>query len=1459
MPNKDGTITLKDIITEEALKFGEKYKAQAEIAINANESLLKSAKALNESMGMYRTSNNNANLVEAKNKEKNAIDGITQALKAQQLAMKDLNDERERQLALERAMDAVTKARLRTNADTKKAIDEEKIAHVQNMNAIKQEAEAEIAKERAKREALKTENAVANAAKRNATLTAEERVQNEILNKAKKQQARENLGLVGAYEKLNKSRTEAQKRLADLLAAEDKDIQKIKQAQKEYDELNKKVREVDNAVDIFTKNIGNYQSGFSGLGEAISSLVAAFGVGVGIASFTDALRAAFEIVKNYEAEVVNLAAIAGKTREEIGGLEATIQDVAAASVNSATDVAKLATELIKLGSTPEEAEKLLKPVNDLSLALRASAEDAATLVKSLLNAYGEGAQEAARYTDVLAESANRSALDFEGLRDAFSYIAPTARTLGFSLEKTASLIGILADNGIKAESAGRLLATGLGKIADSGLTLEDALDKINEKQKQGADSLEILSTANGLFGVEAGKLALILANNREKIDEMTQAYENSQGSLEELTNKQLKSLDAQLKILDSSFEDYILKTNESTGASRTLTNIVKFLSDNLGLMIDTLVSAVAIYATYRTTILLTNLATKAMTVSTNAMTVATALAKNGIAGARAEMQALNVATKVNPFAAIVTGVVALAFYLGGLTRSLKETTAEVDKSTAEFLKSKEVQDKNIQSITNMTRRYEELDGKLNRTKEEQRELNELTKTLGEIVPDATKKVNQYGEAIQLSGDKLREYIKLQKETMGLRRDVELEKNTKLLERQRKELELLTRADEENGISEVKTGAITFMEVTRQNGVLKTRNTVFGRWRELNKEEQLAYKEQRLNAEQQIATTNARIKALKGLEDQTKKTNAATGDSAGSTQPGERTIAVIDAEIKAEKDKIDSLTYTTRQEGVLIDKKIAALQKERDAIYSTQKSIKDLDKARQDALNAQKKIDEDAYNLAVFRLNRLKAQNDEIIEDIDETQQSQIDAEIRNQQILLALNEEATEKKLKDISRYNDKVRDLTDAEINTLLNGGTIKKKLNNEEKLALEQFFAQKEAIYLKSEEKIDNIQVTKFEKRLKDRTRELEAVMNQDIIRENDRFANERIEEGKREEAVERHEKKIAEIKRQYAMKGLADQIAAMENLLKTEEVSGEKRKEIESQLSDAKREYSDLATNNAVDNNKKEVLSEEDKAEKIKDLSLNLKDSLVDLADAIFDARLSKIDDEISKTEDFYNKQIELAGEDQRKKDLLEKEAEKKRVELEKKKREEQRKQAIFNKALKITDIGIATALGIMQSYAQLGPIAGNIGAILVSAAGAIQLAAVLAAPIPKYKGGRKGGPKEVAWLGDGFVKEVIEDKKGNIRLTPNKPTLMQLEEGDTVHSSEDAYRRHVRNTVLASASREKDRVTRIYSTIESKKTDKDFEFIEKAIDKGFRKAKIVNNNNMPKQDIPHSIWAYKNTNW
>lgn len=385
-------------------------------------------------------------------------------------------------------------------------------------------------------------------------------------NKQLRDEAKATQQNLGPLEQLNQKRLQAQTRLKNLIAAEElhgratkRSTQEIQRAQVEFNKLDKSFIRVQRSARQFGDNVGNYPKMLGSATNAVKGFIGAFGLIGGIQLFARTIRDAFQRVRDFDREVVNLAAIAGKTRPQIKSLEKEIITVAGSSIKTANEVAGLATELIKLGSTTQEAEKLLKPVNDFAIALRASSEESASFLKGVLNAFGVGAEEAGRFGDVLSSAANKSALDFQGLNESFGYVAPTARALNIPIERLAAQIGTLADNNIKASRAGRLLNTSFARLVSQGKTLDSALNEIR-------NSTDKVATANRLFGAESFNIGLILADNEDKVNRLTKEFENSKGSLEELTNKQLKSLDAQLKILDSSWEAFILKVESGEGA-----------------------------------------------------------------------------------------------------------------------------------------------------------------------------------------------------------------------------------------------------------------------------------------------------------------------------------------------------------------------------------------------------------------------------------------------------------------------------------------------------------------------------------------------------------------------------------------------------------------------------------------------------------------------------------------------------------------------------------------------------------------------------------------------------------------------------------------------------------------------------------------------------------------------------
>ncbi len=377
---------------------------------------------------------------------------------------------------------------------------------------------------------------------------AKERVETTRLNKENRERAILQNKAIGAYQKLNLERTKASKTLRDLIASEKASNAEIQKAQKNFDLLDGKIRKADKAVRDSTKNVGNYKSAFGGLRNTLRGLVGAFGVSSGIYLFANSLRDAFSRVRAFDKSMQNLAGILRTTRSEIRDIEDVILKVAGSSIKTSSEVAELSESLATLGKRGQELKDLIKPANDLSIALEATSDETAEFLIQSLNSFGAASSEAQDYAKVIGSIRTSTSLDFQKMRDSFQYLAPIARTLGKDLAFTGSIIGIIADSGVKAEQAGRLLGTALQNLAKTGNTLEGALAEINTAQENGIKGYELLAIASKLFGAQGAKIGVILANNSELIEINSQKIRDNGGALQDLIDEQLKSLDAQIKI-----------------------------------------------------------------------------------------------------------------------------------------------------------------------------------------------------------------------------------------------------------------------------------------------------------------------------------------------------------------------------------------------------------------------------------------------------------------------------------------------------------------------------------------------------------------------------------------------------------------------------------------------------------------------------------------------------------------------------------------------------------------------------------------------------------------------------------------------------------------------------------------------------------------------------------------------
>ena len=296
-----------------------------------------------------------------------------------------------------------------------------------------------------------------------------------------------------------------------------------------------------------------------------------------------------------------------------------------------------------------------------------------------------------------------------------------------------------------------------------------------------------------------------------------------------------------------------------------------------------------------------------------------------------------------------------------------------------------------------------------------------------------------------------------------------------------------------------------------------------------------------------------------------------------------------------------------------------------------------------------------------------------------------------------------------------------------------------------------------------------------------------------------------------AEGNEKKIQEVRKRYAKESaeLSEQnaidvanatIKGLEQALALEDLTDEEREHIAEQLAKAKADLA-KAVGDAEEKQLDRTLKDEQEGrdgrieamQKWAQKAAEAIGNVSDLFTAMYDGQIEKIEEQMDAEQEHHDAQMAQIDELEEHGVITKEEAELRKREaeaataarqeqLEKKKAQLQYKAAVMDKANKVAQIAINTALGIMTTFAQLGWPAGIAGAAFVAAMGAIQTATALAQPIKAYKEGTKGKPHPggLAVVGDGGQAELVIAGH-NVWLTPDKPTLVDLPKGAEVFPS------------------------------------------------------------------------------
>jgi len=332
------------------------------------------------------------------------------------------------------------------------------------------------------------------------------------------------------------------------------------------------------------KAANSSQSAFSGMAKSIQSafsktLIAVYAV---IKAFS-VFKESFKVITEFEQANADLSTILGKSTYAMQDLTDSARDLGRTTEYTASQVTQLQTELAKLGFDQKEIMGMQKAVLQFSTAVGAELPEAAALAGASLRMFGLEANDAEDALGTMAVATNKSALSFTYLQTAMSIVGPVAKTFGFSLKDTVTLLGTLANSGFDASSAATATRNILLNLADSSGKLAQSLGKpvktfpeliegLKKLRDQGVD----LASALEMTDKRSVSAFTAFLDGADASNALRDALQDVDGELERISRDRLNTVEGSVKLLQSAWQDLILTFSNSKGVIKdtidTLTN-----------------------------------------------------------------------------------------------------------------------------------------------------------------------------------------------------------------------------------------------------------------------------------------------------------------------------------------------------------------------------------------------------------------------------------------------------------------------------------------------------------------------------------------------------------------------------------------------------------------------------------------------------------------------------------------------------------------------------------------------------------------------------------------------------------------------------------------------------------------------------------------------------------------------
>lgn len=278
-----------------------------------------------------------------------------------------------------------------------------------------------------------------------------------------------------------------------------------------------------------------------------------------------------------------VAATMGKSTNEIGELREKAKEMGATTAFTATEAAEALNYMALAGYDTQQSITALPNVLNLAAAGGMDLAMASDMVTDAQSALGLSMEESEKMVDKMALASTKANTSVSQLGEAVLTVGGTAKQLAGGTTELNSVLGVLADNGVKGAEGGTALrniilslAAPTDKAAASmkklGLEVYDSYGNMRGLPDIFADLNDSLSTMtqggrtealNTIFNkVDLKSVEGLLGTSAARWDDLAQSIDHAQGAAKRMAATQLDNLAGDITLLQSAADGVKLAISE---------------------------------------------------------------------------------------------------------------------------------------------------------------------------------------------------------------------------------------------------------------------------------------------------------------------------------------------------------------------------------------------------------------------------------------------------------------------------------------------------------------------------------------------------------------------------------------------------------------------------------------------------------------------------------------------------------------------------------------------------------------------------------------------------------------------------------------------------------------------------------------------------------------------------------